>query len=317
MGVEVEGSMEVDAEVITQGGALRITGKSEVTQSGGGSNIGVDLSNGALVGATATGHVSIAGTGGVGSTYDYGLLVALNSQVSSAYGSLTVSGKAGGESSGKYNTGVVIDQSSQVETEGDGAVTITGTGGVGTRDDYGIWMSNAGAVTSGGADIALTGTGGTDASSSSDMGVRIEGDSYVSAVGSGTVTVKGTGGEGSGGTQFGVYLYGGNPGDIIGSVNADHDHRQRRRRRGVGRRRTTAPTSSAPASPPRARGASRSMGAAAWAARGASAPASIPPRPAIIPMTGSRRRPATSRSSASATETRPTATASGPTPSRS
>ena len=123
-------------EVTTQGGDLSITGTAQSTGTAGNDNMGVEIEDGASVGSTATGDVTVYGTGGAGNQYNYGVDVSLD-ELGSQDGSLTVTGYGGGSDAGSNNGGVVID-SSQAGTSGDGAVSITGTGGLGTADAYGV-----------------------------------------------------------------------------------------------------------------------------------------------------------------------------------
>ena len=160
----------------TQGGDLSITGTVQLTGTTGNDNMGVFLEYGAYVGSTATGDVTVNGTGGAGNQGNYGVGVSLE-QLGSQDGSLTVTGTGGGSAAGSHNFGVAISFS-QVGTGGDGTASITGTGGLGTADAYGIYTIENGNVGTMGGSVVLIGTGGS-AGSTGNLGVLIGSTDHV------------------------------------------------------------------------------------------------------------------------------------------
>ena len=119
-------------------------------------------------------------------------------------GAVSVSGRGGDGGTDQYgvhlNTGRVI-------TTGSGAVSVTGIGGAGgvTRNS-GVLLEGAGAVISsggGGGNVSVTGLGGGSGGTSGDWGVAVGGT--ITAGGGGTVAVQGTGGTGTGGSAIGVF----------------------------------------------------------------------------------------------------------------
>ncbi len=119
-------------------------------------------------------------------------------------GELTLKGKGGNTSAGKY--GILLVNTAQVKG-GTGAVSITGAGGntTGTagNDNIGVLVRNS-QITSSGGGVTVNGTGGGSGSSSVNYGVYIDGTGEITAGGMGSVSVTGTGGNTTGNFNAGV-----------------------------------------------------------------------------------------------------------------
>ncbi|MCB9283533.1 MAG: HYR domain-containing protein [Lewinellaceae bacterium] len=133
-------------------------------------------------------------------------------------GSITVKGKGGGSSQNSRGVYLVNGSSINVNT---GSATISGTGGVPAstngRND-GVLISGLGSgVFSTAGNISITGVGGGPAGSVRDYGISIEGQGKVTAGGSGTITLHGTGGNGTREQHHGIVLT--NLGTLVSSVD--------------------------------------------------------------------------------------------------
>ncbi len=191
MGVRVRGS-----SISAANGAIRITGVG----SGSGSNlIGVDITNGSTVAATASGNITLNGTGGANGSYrNYGVAVRdPGTKVSAASGLVTITGIAGGANPqpgiNSINSGVTINSQAEVSI-GSGGVNISGTGAGLTTSEHGVSITGAATVastTSGAISIsgiaAATGT-------YKNYGVWLSGAGTRVGSPSGSVTITGTGG---------------------------------------------------------------------------------------------------------------------------
>ena len=124
-------------------------------------------------------------------------------------GPVTVTGTGG--SGGGDNYGVYVDGSgSTITSGGGGTVTVTGTGGsTSVYHNYGVYVEDS-TITSGGGNVLVTGQGGSSSGSDgNNYGVFVDGsDSTITSGGGGTVTVTGTGGSGSTGVNIGVFVSG-------------------------------------------------------------------------------------------------------------
>ena len=105
----------------------------------GANNVGIYLYDGGYVNSSGTGiqagNITMKGTGGNGTSYNYGLIVhGIGSKVQSIDGDITIDGK-GGNGSGEKNQGIVLYNNGIVISTGAGAgasnITMRGTGGTG------------------------------------------------------------------------------------------------------------------------------------------------------------------------------------------
>jgi hypothetical protein len=170
-------------------------------------NWGVLVKDGAIVESTGTGTINISGTGAPnGTRLNYGVGVFSSGIVRSLAGDITFTGVGGsGVNRDQWNHGIDIDSGGQVLSTGGARITLTGTGGEGTKENQGVRISDANTlISSNGGAIMLNGTGGAG-TQEGNRGVVIEGGSKVTATGSAAVTIQGIGGLGSWGNH-GVIL---------------------------------------------------------------------------------------------------------------
>ncbi|MEQ1858792.1 MAG: autotransporter-associated beta strand repeat-containing protein [Chthoniobacteraceae bacterium] len=211
---------------ITSGGAnVSVTG-----QAGGsgtaGSNYGVNVYLGALLSAGGSGNVTVMGTGAANLGSDnYGVnLQSSGSQITSSGGNVSVTGVSGGTGSGGAAAGISID-SGTVSAGGSGTVTVIGTGDLtssGVNVNLGIDVRFTSTITSSGGNVQVTGAAGAANSSTlgEGAGIRVFGDSLITAGGSGTVTVSGTGGAGPTASAHGVFVSGSNLNSNLARIGA-------------------------------------------------------------------------------------------------
>ncbi|WP_171187690.1 tail fiber protein, partial [Alienimonas chondri] len=218
-GVFVSGA---DAQISSTGGGVTVTGTGGSNGAAGSAiNVGVYVSGGGAIADAAAGLVSVTGTGGDGEDFNYGVLVSgTTSTVSSTGGGVTVAGTGGsnGLADSNSNIGVVVDNGGTIADTGvgaaAGAVSVTGTGGDGEDDNYGVLVFGTGAaVTSTGGGVTVAGTGGSNGQADSDRnyGVVVDSGGTIADTGvgaaAGLVSVTGTGGDGED-FNYGVYVVG-------------------------------------------------------------------------------------------------------------
>lgn len=189
---------------------VQTTGAGSVLLQGRGGNDpstpghdGVQV-NGAVIKATGSGSITLAGTGGLGAYNDYGVHIQ-STGVTVVAGGLTLSGTAG-TSPGSSNIGVDITDSTVSSTgtaPGALPLQITGTGGTGTANNFGVNITGFSTVQAAGAPLQITGTGGTG-TDAFNIGVRLFAFALVTSA-AGAVTITGTGGSGTLG-NFGVEI---------------------------------------------------------------------------------------------------------------
>ena len=193
------------SKITSLGGAVIVIGTGG-SGSTGGSNIGVNVSSGGVISAGLMGTVSVTGTGGSGvSYYSFGVFVAgTDSKIISSGGSVTVNGTGGGGGGTGSNGGVAVISGGVISAGLMGDVLVTGTGGADNgSDNYGVWVFDTDAtITSSGGSVTVNGTGGgTGMVSAGNFGVHVNlTGAMISAGGTGTVSVIGTGGVGTGST---------------------------------------------------------------------------------------------------------------------
>jgi filamentous hemagglutinin family protein len=182
-------------------GEILLSG-STVSTNGGN----ITLGGGALSGGLPSG--AAVGTSGGGNQSGIELTSStLNAGTSGACPTggcnITLDGQGGTYASGS-NIGVyVLGGTSAIETTGAGTINLTGTGGVGSTVNYGIYQTG-GTISAGSGAINLTGTGGS--ASSAENGIDIIGGSITSTTG--TISLTGTGG-GTSGSNIGIFMSGG------------------------------------------------------------------------------------------------------------
>ena len=210
--------LDVSAITLSSGaGAISLTGTGGIDAATGG-HVGVRIRGAAVVQST-TGSITLNGTGGAGTTSGHGAEVSGGASVTTATGAINITGVANG--SGASNWGVnIVGSGTQVAStgaSGAGSISIDGTGGNGTTNNYGVRIGNTqGSVTSVSGNIVITGHAG-NGSGISNIGVIVEPGGIVSSSGSATVSINGTGGGASGGTGNGVQIWGDYGGAVTGA----------------------------------------------------------------------------------------------------
>ncbi|HRQ87984.1 MAG TPA: filamentous hemagglutinin N-terminal domain-containing protein, partial [Bacteroidia bacterium] len=196
--------------------------------AGTGGSVGIRTLASAVIGsATATGNITLYGTGGAvtgtGTTlsYNYGIHMTDSSAVRAADGAILLTGIGnGGGAGGSDHFGIHINGAT-VQSHGTGAnaatVTLNGTGGTGSSVDnnagtrgygIGVYLANSAAtqVKSADGNISIVGTGANVGGQNS--GIYVSG--LVESTGAATVSVTGTGGTSGTGNNYGVYVAGSN-----------------------------------------------------------------------------------------------------------
>ncbi|QDV24951.1 Calx-beta domain-containing protein [Aureliella helgolandensis] len=174
------------------------------------------------------GEIIISGTAA-----DRGLGVSisdLSTGISSVDGNVTFTGVAG-NGVGSANRGIYLSNFGAIESMGTGPdaanITLTGTGGDGSRDNDGIHVSGVGssAIRSVDGEISITGSGGdrTDAADrySENRGVVLGSvaiESTGTTAAAATISISGTGGD-SGRNGYGVHLLDGSLSSMTGNVD--------------------------------------------------------------------------------------------------
>ena len=166
--------------------------------------------SGGQIKAGSGGAVSVLGFGGAttgGSNLGV-FVTGAGSQITSAGGSIAVSGQGGGSGASANNYGVDIQSGGQITSGGSGTLVVQGTGGATTGGvDIGVFISDANSqVTSSGGSVTVVGQGGGSGASATNHGVNVQVAGQISAGGSGTVTVQGTAGNTTGGSDIGVLV---------------------------------------------------------------------------------------------------------------
>jgi hypothetical protein len=198
-------------------GSVTVEGTGGASSGRGLYDDGIWL-NIATIETSGTGHVSVTGTGGQGGSQAYGIAGYSTGAIESHSGAVTVTGTGGGMLGGiGSDYGVYIDNGFEIASGVATAmppvvghqVSITGTGGTGGSDDFGIFISGATVTSTSDQGISLTGTGGQSDTGGDSDGIKINNDSTISETGTGAMTLVGTGGTGIVGQDDGVVISGG------------------------------------------------------------------------------------------------------------
>jgi hypothetical protein len=202
-------------DVTSVDGDILITGVGGGDGSNSG-NYGVYLDFIETIASTGTGadaaKITIHGTGGNGTETNIGVyLEHSTTDVTSVDGDILITGVGGGDGTGGDNHGVLLFEAGKIASTGTGAnaakITIHGTGGNGTWDNYGVWLEGGTTtgVTSEVGDILITGIGG--GTQDHNYGVFFGGIDTIASTGTAKITIHGTGGNGTS-NNYGVYLLG-------------------------------------------------------------------------------------------------------------
>ena len=171
-----------DSDITSVDGDIDIEATS--VNNAGASNLGIVGWLNSNILSTGTADIAVEGTGGNGTTGNYGILFEDGSRIRST---------AAGVSAGN--------------------ITLTGTGGNGTSNNFGIYLKGATAqITTADGDITLTGTatGGT----ATNHGIYLDTSFQVTASGPGAITFTGT----SNATGTDIVISGG--ANVIGGASA-------------------------------------------------------------------------------------------------
>lgn len=199
IGVNVFGSALTT--IGSAGANVQVTGTGGAGNASMGIELGTGNSNGRIT-SGGLGSVTVQGTGGTqsGGAFLHGIIMG-TATIDSAGGNVSVTGIGGSGSnpSGDY-TGIQMDDST-ISAGGGGAVTVTGTAGTAASSQtlIGVDVRFTSQITSAGGNVTVTGTGGntTNALLGAGSGIRLIGNGTITAGGTGTVNVIGSGVGGS------------------------------------------------------------------------------------------------------------------------
>jgi hypothetical protein len=202
-----------------QGATIAASGTGNIELVGfGGNDTGEPGLHGIVIGAGTTiestgqfagaGTVSIHGTAGDGSSSSNGVRVdGTDIIISSGYGNIDIVGRSLPRiSNGSTLVGVLINSADKIESTGTGpdaaTITIDGTGGAGSRFNYGVWLRGATTdITSVDGDINIVGQGGGKGFLGPNQGVFVDGIGSIASTGdtgdAATITIIGDGGNGN------------------------------------------------------------------------------------------------------------------------
>ncbi|MBD2177938.1 CHAT domain-containing protein [Pseudanabaena sp. FACHB-1998] len=242
-------NITVNGTIDAAGGNITLNGGNFSNLSG--NNIGVQISNGGQILTNGTGNVVITGFSGTGISDNKGIeIFGSGSIIQASNGNITLTGATGGNSS---NTdGIRITNSAIIQTTGTGNlnlsgrstdtnsrgrgilvigatlaaigtgnITLTGTGGTGSLDNFGISLGSTAGVTgqiiTTSGSISLTG----DSRSTffnNNKGVLLDGNITVRANGNGNIAITGLGGNGNS-NNHGVEIR--NTGTVVEAANGN------------------------------------------------------------------------------------------------
>lgn len=156
-------------------GALRSTGAGAITCLAKGGTTAADEHSGirmasGVIASSATGDITLVGTGGIGNYNSRGLDINQGSQITAVNGSVTITGTGG---SGAYTLhhGMSIINNSLLQTTGAGDIVLNGA----SSSDNGVQLATGGDVqTTGTGSIFITGNGAVyDINMAGDAGTTI------------------------------------------------------------------------------------------------------------------------------------------------
>lgn len=208
---------DANSAITSATGSILVTG-----QGGSGSaqfNRGVRVQAAGLISSTGTGAtaatITVMGTGGAsGTDGNHGISVSgANSAITSIDGNIQLTGQ-GGTGSTDQHIGVVLLDGGQVRSTGATAdasdVTVNGTGGTGTQNNFGVFIEGASSqFISTAGELSVTGIGGSGGND--NRGVNLTQDGTVITT-TGAITVMGSA---SNGNSAGVRLSPTNGGRIL------------------------------------------------------------------------------------------------------
>ena len=154
--------------IILNGATVTSSGGGNISMTGrggngtGNTNVGIGIVNGGQTTSTGTGTITFNGTGGTGAGgFNHGISIQGANTLVTAPTAITLTGTASPLSTGSLNMGIWVGSGGKVSATGAGSIALTGTGGGGTGENYGVNLgNNAPAVTAVNGDITVTGTAG-------------------------------------------------------------------------------------------------------------------------------------------------------------
>ncbi|MCB1086459.1 MAG: hypothetical protein KDM63_05400, partial [Verrucomicrobiae bacterium] len=194
--------MSGGASVVTDAGD--ITFEANLADQGNGNFVGI-LLEGATVTST-TGAIDFTGRGGDTGNNNDGVRL-MHDKATGATSALSTGGaialvgtggRGGAGSAGIYALGASLTSTAST-------IDLTGQGGDRGGYSHGVRLA-ATTVTASGGDLTILGTGGGTATTSSNYGITIYGNSTLFAGGAGAMSLTGSGGASLGGLNVGVYL---------------------------------------------------------------------------------------------------------------
>ncbi len=247
-------TLSTGASIATVNGDISLTANAAGTTTG--SFDGIDIS-GATLQTTGTGDIALTGTGGLSGTSHatHGVYLHDGASVTSTAntadaGTITIDGTAG---TGGFNFGVLMQGTTTDIQSVAGDIAITGTGADGATDNYGVMLDGIETISSTGtganaAAITIVGTGGNGSTSNAgvnmhwattdistvDGPISITGQAHgthqynigiyafviegIRSTGTGTITLNGTGGEGTYG-NVGTATHGSTITSVSGAID--------------------------------------------------------------------------------------------------
>jgi filamentous hemagglutinin family protein len=207
------GTNSDDSDGITQNSSSSSTESGELRMQGlgrgGSQSQGIDLST---LGATPTvsatdGNVVLRGVSTGNGNTDQGILIRSSAYVrTTGAGSIDAVGRGGGAQGG--GQGIHVTTSAEVEVSGGGDISLTGYG-----SSTGTQANNEGVTVDAGlvevlsgtdSDLSVIGYGGTGTNYNIGVNIRMGGTLRSYATAGGSITVSGTGGNGSGTGNWGT-----------------------------------------------------------------------------------------------------------------
>src|SRR5262245_10202029 len=165
----------------------------------------VAYASGTIATSGTTAKAAISGTGIVSLTTARDIRFVSGSSITTVDGPLTLSANQQASPTSGNFTGIFVS-GAVIQATGSGVVTLLGRGGDNSStSQQGVELFGSSTVSGGSGGLQITGQGGGTGTSSLNVGVTVDG-SVVTAVGTGAVTVQGTGGAGTGTSNHGVWV---------------------------------------------------------------------------------------------------------------
>ena len=199
--------------ILVNGATIQVTGSGTLTVKGwGGSgtaaNHGVRVTSGGDIIGGTSGLVTVEGTSGTGTTVSGTLGVSVfgsTSSITSNGANVSVTGTGAATGTSSDNIGITVS-GGLISAGGSGTVNVTGTGGLTTfSGNIGLRLTSNGTITSSGGNVTVSGTGRGTGAASLSAGLFIDAG-FITAGGTGTVSLTGQGGTSTGGSNHGIWV---------------------------------------------------------------------------------------------------------------